>query len=91
QSYEANFYIKPEAIGAAAVEYLDLFGLTAYGYMWARMVAKAAPKVEEDVFYANKLKTANFFFSRLLPRTLSLLETIKSGSEDTMALEAENF
>jgi len=80
-----------DAIGAAAVDYLDLFGLTAFGYMWARMVKSAAPKTGEDVFYANKLKTANFFFSRLLPQTVSLLESIKSGSTDTMALEAENF
>ncbi|KZY91522.1 hypothetical protein A3744_20545 [Oleiphilus sp. HI0073] len=79
------------AVGAAAVEYLDMFGLTAYGYMWARMVKAAAPKVEQDVFYASKLKTANFFFSRLLPKTVSLLETIKSGSDDTMSLAAENF
>lgn len=79
------------AVGAAAVEYLDMFGLTAYGYMWARMVKAAAPKAEQDVFYASKLKTANFFFSRLLPKTVSLLETIKSGSDDTMSLEAENF
>jgi hypothetical protein len=79
------------AVGAAAVEYLDMFGLTAYAYMWARMVKVAAPKVDQDAFYASKLKTANFYFSRLLPKTVSLLESIKSGSVDTMSLEAENF
>ena len=80
-----------DAVGAAAVEYLDLFGLTAYGYMWAKMVKVAAPKAEQDIFYANKIKTAKFFFSRLLPKTVSLLECIKSGSADMMELEAENF
>ncbi len=81
----------PNAVGAAAVDYLDLFGLTAYAYVWARMVKAAAPKVNEDEFYANKIKTAKFFFSRLLPQTVSLVETIKSGSADMMSLEAENF
>ncbi len=81
----------PNAVGAAAVEYLDLFGLTAYAYMWARMAKVAAPKVDSDVFYASKIKTARYYFSRVLPKTLSLSETIKNGSEDLMSLEAENF
>ncbi len=81
----------PNAPGAAAADYLDLFGLVAYAYMWAKMVAVAAPKASDDVFYASKLKTGQFFFSRLLPKTVSLLEAIKSGSADMMALEAENF
>ncbi len=81
----------PNAVGAAAVEYLDLFGLTAYAYMWARMVKVAAPKVDSDEFYASKIKTARFYFSRLLPKTLSLSETIKNGSEDLMALDEAQF
>jgi hypothetical protein len=79
------------AIGAAAVDYLDMFGLTAYAYMWARMAKTALPKVDQDTFYATKLKTANFYFKRLLPQTVSLLESIKSGSEETMAMEAAEF
>ncbi len=81
----------PNAIGSAAVDYLDLFGLTAYAYVWARMVKVAAPKVTQDEFYASKLKTAKFYFSRLLPRTVALAETIKAGSESLMELSAENF
>jgi alkylation response protein AidB-like acyl-CoA dehydrogenase len=79
------------AVGAAAVDYLDMFGLTAYAYMWAKMVKVAAPKVDQDDFYASKLKTANFYFNRLLPKTVSLLESIKAGSEDMMALDASSF
>lgn len=81
----------PNAIGSAAVEYLDLFGLTAYAYLWARMAKVAAPKAGEDDFYASKVKTAKFFFSRLLPRTVSLLESIKAGSDDLMGLAEESF
>lgn len=81
----------PNAIGAASVEYLELFGLTVYAYMWAKMVKAAAPKVGTDEFYASKVKTAKFFYSRLLPKTVSLSELVRSGSEDMMALAADQF
>jgi alkylation response protein AidB-like acyl-CoA dehydrogenase len=81
----------PNAIGAASVDYLDLFGLTAFAYMWARMVKVATPKVDSDDFYANKIKTARFFFSRMLPKSLSLAESIKSGSGTMMAMAADQF
>jgi len=81
------------AIGAASVEYLELFGLTAYAYMWAKMAKVAAEKVDGDTsgFYDSKLKTANFYFNRLLPKSVSLAESIKTGSDDMMALDAESF
>ncbi|MFT7372393.1 MAG: alkylation response protein AidB-like acyl-CoA dehydrogenase [Oleiphilaceae bacterium] len=79
------------AVGAASVEYLELFGLTAYAFMWAKMAKVAAPKVGEDIFYQSKIKTAKFFYSRLLPKSVSLAELVKSGSEDMMSLEADQF
>ncbi len=81
------------AIGAASVEYLELFGLTAYSYMWAKMAKVAAAKVEGDTsgFYDAKVKTADFFFGRLLPRSVSLSESIRSGSQHMMALEEALF
>ena len=83
----------PDAIGAASVEYLDLFGLTALGYMWVKIVKASADKVEGDTsgFYSGKLKTARFYFDRLLPKTVSLAESIRSGSDSMMALTAEEF
>lgn len=83
----------PDAVGAASVDYLDLFGLTALGYMWARIVSAAAPKAGDDTsgFYSGKLKTARFYYDRLLPKTVSLAEGIRSGSDSMMALTAEEF
>ena len=83
----------PNAVGAASVDYLDLFGLTAVGYMWAKIVKAAAPKAAGDTsgFYSGKLKTARFYFDRLLPKTVSLAEGIRSGSDSMMALTAEEF
>lgn len=83
----------PNAVGAASVDYLDLFGYTAYAFMWAKMAKVSLAAVEGDTsgFYDAKLKTARFYFSRLLPKTVSLLESVKSGSEDMMSLAAEQF
>jgi len=83
----------PEEVGAAAVDYLDMFGLTALAYMWARMAKSAAAKAEGDTsgFYTGKLKTARFYYQRLLPQTVSLAEAIRNGSDSMMALTAEEF
>ena len=83
----------PDSVGAASVDYLDLFGLTALGYMWAKIVKAAAEKTEGDSsgFYSGKVKTARFYFDRLLPKTVALAESIRSGSESMMALTAEEF
>ncbi|ERS09869.1 MAG: acyl-CoA dehydrogenase C-terminal domain-containing protein [Marinobacter nauticus] len=83
----------PEAIGAAAVDYLDMFGYTALAYMWAKVVKAAAPKAESDTsgFYTGKVKTARFYFDRLLPKTVSLAEGIRSGSEAMMAPAANEI
>ncbi|MEC7815023.1 MAG: acyl-CoA dehydrogenase C-terminal domain-containing protein [Pseudomonadota bacterium] len=83
----------PNAIGAAAVDYLDLFGYTALAYMWAKVVKAAAPKAEGDTsgFYSGKVKTARFYFDRLLPKTVSLAEGIRSGSDSMMALAANEI
>ena len=45
----------PNEIGAASVEYLHVFGYTAYAYMWALMARAALGKEGQDEFYASKL------------------------------------
>ncbi|WP_298184212.1 acyl-CoA dehydrogenase C-terminal domain-containing protein [uncultured Pseudomonas sp.] len=82
----------PHETGAASVEYLHLFGYTAYAWMWARMAAVAQAKCSEDeAFYSAKLATAEFFFARLLPRSLTLEASIRAGSDSLYGLRAEQF
>lgn len=76
-------------IGAASVEYLHVFGYTAFAYMWAKMAKVAAEK--EGDFYASKLATARFYFDRLLPRYIGLTATVKGGSESLYGLTEEQF
>ena len=81
----------PNEIGAASVEYLQVFGYTAYAYMWALMARTALAKQDQDEFYVSKLGTARFFFARLLPRTQSLTASVKAGSESLSLLDAAQF
>lgn len=81
----------PNEIGAASVEYLHVFGYTAYAYMWAMMAAAAQGKEQQEDFYASKMGTARFFFARLLPRIQSLTSSVKAGSESLYLLDAEQF
>jgi hypothetical protein len=84
-----------EEAGAAASEYLRLFGLVALGFMWARMAVLAAEKLpaanSDAGFYAAKLATARFYMERILPQAGALYLAIKSGKDAMMALEEAAF
>lgn len=58
---------RPEEAGAAATEYLRLFGLVALGFMWARsaviVVEKVARPDSDAAFYKAKLTTPCFSWS----------------------------
>jgi hypothetical protein len=77
----------PDEAGAAAVEYLRLFGLVATGWMWLRMAQTALPKAAEP-FYDAKVKTARFYFTKLLPQATALATAIASGAGPVMELDA---
>ncbi|WP_210644175.1 acyl-CoA dehydrogenase C-terminal domain-containing protein [Pseudomonas sp. Tri1] len=84
--------LNPHAVGSACVEYLHLFGYVAYAFMWARMAQTAEHKHTTDpTFYGAKLGTASFYFSRLLPRILSLEQSICAGSSSLLQLQPEQF
>ncbi|MBB3241990.1 alkylation response protein AidB-like acyl-CoA dehydrogenase [Pseudomonas sp. Tn43] len=79
-------------VGAASVEYLHLFGYVAYAWLWARMAQVAKQKLPEDAgFYGAKIATADFYIHRLLPRILSLEQSIRAGSASLFGLSAEQF
>ena len=84
-----------EEAGAAATDYLRLFGLVALGFMFMRSAKIAASKVmqpgPDHEFYKSKLATARFFVERILPQAGALLFAIKAGKASLMALEDETF
>ena len=81
----------PEA-GAAATDYLRLFALVAFGWMWVRMAAASATtpgagtRVER-----RKPALARFFVDRMLPQTAALRETIGASADSTMALHPDEL
>ncbi len=85
----------PEEAGAAATEYLRLFGIVALGFMWLRAtkvsLAALTAGSQEKAFYQGKIATARFFFDRLLPQTGALWFSIKSGKASTMGLPEDAF
>ncbi len=85
----------PEEAGAAATDYLRLFGLVALGWMWLRMAKAASAKLaagEGDPAFLNaKLKTAAFFTAKLLPQVNTLFLTIMAGAKPLMDMEVDAF
>jgi len=85
----------PEEAGAAASDYLRLFGLVALGFMWARTAVVALEKLPnangDAGFYQGKLTTARFYMERILPQTGGLYAAIKSGKESMMAMPEAAF
>jgi len=78
--------------GAASTDYLQLFGLTALAYMWARMAEVALDRQGTgDAFYEAKLVTGRYFMERVLPEAGAHLAKLKTGAEAMMALPAGQF
>ncbi len=85
----------PEEAGAAASDYLRLFGLVALGWMWLRMVKAARTRLAAGegnaTFLEAKVKTARFYMAKLLPQTNALFITIMAGAKPVMELEEPAF
>jgi alkylation response protein AidB-like acyl-CoA dehydrogenase len=85
----------PEEAGAAATEYLRLFGLVALGFMWARSAVIAVDKLGrgdgDAAFYKAKLTTARFYMERVLPQVGGLLVAIKAGKGAMMEMDEAAF
>lgn len=80
-----------DEIGAASVDYLMYCGYFTLGYMWARMAELALDGDSSDEFLQAKIKTAQFYFARLLPRTESHKQAMLTGVDNLMSLDEEHF
>lgn len=85
----------PDEVGAAATDYLMFSGYVVLAYFWLRMAVVAQEKLAtgsgDAEFYKAKLATSDFYFKRLLPRTLVHRAGVEAGSESLMQLSAEQF
>ncbi|WP_031302904.1 acyl-CoA dehydrogenase C-terminal domain-containing protein [Pseudomonas sp. EGD-AK9] len=85
----------PEQAGAASTPYLRLFALTSLAWMWSRMALVARNALSagsgETAFYGAKIKSADFFFNRVLTETDGLLAEVLAGKSTLMAFSEEEF
>ncbi|ETR77218.1 acyl-CoA dehydrogenase [Afipia sp. P52-10] len=89
-----NALAKPDNAGAASTDYMHLFGLVVFGYMWARMAKVAQDKLaagSASEQHKTKLVTGKFFMERMLPQTALHLTRVQAGADTTMELAAEAF
>ncbi|OUR63436.1 acyl-CoA dehydrogenase [Colwellia sp. 39_35_sub15_T18] len=83
-------------LGASANDYLHVFGYTAMAYVWAKMAKVSQAGIDNNgesgnEFYQSKLHTARYYFTRLLPRRISLIASAKSGSDCMFDIADELF
>lgn len=85
----------PDEVGAASVDYLMALGYTALGWFWARMGVLAQARLEageDDAFLRGKVKTARFYFARLLgPRLEMHRRAALAGAATLMDVADEEF
>ena len=86
----------PDNAGAASTDYMHLFGLVAFGHMWAMMALTAQEKLAEGAngsteFFENKLLTGKFFMERIMPETDLRLTRIQTGADTMMAMAEDAF
>lgn len=89
----AESHRNPDELGAAATDYLRIFALTTFAWLWTRMAQVAQAKLggDSDGYYQTKINTARFFMGRLLPQIQGLNIGIRSGAGLMMAFEETAF
>ena len=84
-----------EEVGAASVDYLMYSGYVTLAYFWAAIADASYRALEEGAkektYYRGKIKTARFYYKRLLPKANSHKEMMLNGAKTLMDLEIEEF
>lgn len=86
----------PLEAGAASMDYLNMFALTVMAQMWLEMVITAQEKIENGgeqpkAFYETKIKTARFFYMRVLPMVNAKFTAVMSGAAPLMDIDTDQF
>lgn len=97
QQYSLRIALKAkknrDIVGSASVDYLMYSGYIVMAYFWAQMAQTSYEKLATDVenrdFYRSKIKTAEFYFERLLPRTKAHAKTMMADPKTLMQLDQE--
>jgi alkylation response protein AidB-like acyl-CoA dehydrogenase len=84
-----------EEVGAASFDYLMYAGYITLAYFWAAMADTAFTALKngstEVDYYQSKIKTARFYFERILPRAKMHKMVMLSGASNLMDIEEDQF
>lgn len=84
-----------DEVGAAAYDYLMYSGYVSMAYFWAAIADAAYRKLEEGTndpeYYQGKIKTARFYFKKLLPRAKMHKEIMLTGGKTVFDLAEGEF
>ena len=82
-------------IGSASVDFLMYSGCVTMANFWAMMAQKANEKIAEKPenieFYQAKVRTAEFYFEHIFPRTRLLAKTMLADPKSLMRISCEQF
>lgn len=82
-------------VGTGASDYLNLFAYVALGFMWLKMAKASGVKMkdpkENASFHEAKMKTANFYFTRILPQVHAHYRALITGADPIMDFPTEAF
>ncbi|MCT7941811.1 MULTISPECIES: acyl-CoA dehydrogenase family protein [Shewanella] len=85
-----NKLSQPALINACAVDFLDAFGYTLYGYFWLIMADKSTDNVDTD-FATQKRYLCDFYIDKLLVKADYHLAQVNNGDASIMQMPAEMF
>jgi len=72
-------------VSAACNDYLKVLGLIALAHSWLKILNVSYKELNKNKkFFEDKIKTANFFFNRVLPRIDTHYKSATSGSSYIM-------
>jgi alkylation response protein AidB-like acyl-CoA dehydrogenase len=86
-----------EEVGAAAYDFLMYSGYITIAYFWLKMAKIAVSQMDSDqqefdqAFLAAKVKTAQFYFHKILPRAQSHKEIMLSGKSSVSSLNDDEW
>ncbi|WP_353170161.1 acyl-CoA dehydrogenase C-terminal domain-containing protein [Acinetobacter rudis] len=86
-----------DIVSSASVDYLMFSGYAMMAYFWAQQAATASEMLETGKgketteFYKAKIKVADFYFERLLPRAQGHAESMVNPSSTLTSLPADHF
>lgn len=85
---------RPWLAGTVGVNFLLLMGHVTAGWLLARSAVAAQALLDQDstdCFYTNKIKTAVYFATQILPRCHALYRMVKLADDSVMSIDVHEF